>query len=463
MHYTKLISILITLPIATSTLCMAQVQDRSELIAALDSAAEAHVADPKVAGVSVAVVRDGDMLLLEGYGQANLEFDVPSPPDAVYEIGSITKQFTAAAVLQLAARGSLDLDAEISEYLPDYDTRGQAVTIRHLLHHTSGIRDYFTMTALEPISRTDVSSDTILSLVEAEPFRFVPATQMSYSNTGYFLLGLIIEETSGQSYAEYIDEHLFGPSGMVDSHYCDERAIVDRGAQGYSWGDQERLRRRQYFDHTWMPYAAGSLCSTAGDLVAWNEALHGGRLLSDSMYQAMITPGRLADGTQLRYAMGLVVLEKAGHRVMRHGGGVYGFLSESRYYPEDKLIIVVLQNTTGPQDPQALADSLARIVLGSGGEAEPSAYDGDLSEFAGRYVGSSHNGITDVRIIVHDGELVVQEAGSDEEAKRLRHVSGIMWQHKTDEYRFVRAGKRIIRLRLDVGAGHYVLRRVEAQ
>lgn len=447
---------LLTAPVRSS----AQVQDRSELIAALDSAAAAHAADSMVAGVAVAVVRDGETLLLEGYGQANREFDVPTPPDAVYEVGSITKQFTAAAILQLAARDSLDLDAEMTEYLPDYDTRGHAVTVRQLLHHTSGIRDYFRMSAVGPINRTDVPRDTILSLVEAEPFRFAPGTNMSYSNTGYFLLGLIIEATSGQPYDEYLDEHLLGPAGMADSHYCDERAVVDHGAQGYSWDDQGRLQRRQYFDHTW-PFAAGSLCSTAGDLLAWNQALHGGRVLSDSMYRAMITPGQLADGTELRYAMGLVVLDMAGHRVIRHGGGVYGFLSESRYYPHDELIVVVLQNTTGPKDPQALADSLSRLVLGPKEEVESSPYDGDLSEFAGRYVGPSPAGLTDIRITVDDGELVARMVGSDEEGDRLQHVFGLKWRHGTDEYRFVRAGERIIRLRLDVGGGHYVLRRVE--
>lgn len=460
-------------PIAATTLALvagtllgvsrpatAQIQDRSELIAALDSAAEAHAADSMVAGVAVAVVRDGDTLLLEGYGQAHREFDVLTPPDAVYEVGSITKQFTAAAILQLAARDSLDLDAEITEYLPDYDTRGHVVTVRQLLHHTSGIRDYFGMSTFGPLGRTDVPRDSLLSLVEAEPFRFAPGTTMSYTNTGYFLLGRIIEETSGQSYGEYLEQHVLGPAGMADSHYCDERAVVDHGAQGYSWSEEGTLRRRQSFDHAW-PYAAGSLCSTAGDLVAWNEALHGGRILPDSMYRAMITPGRLADGTELRYAMGLGVLESAGHRIIRHGGGLYGFLSESRYYPDGEVILVVLQNTTGPKNPQALADSLARLALGPKEEVESSPYDGDLSELTGRYVGPSRGGLTDIRIAVDDGKLVAQEAGSDEEGDRLEHVFGLTWRDGVDEYRFVRAGERIIRLRLDVGGGHYVLRRVE--
>lgn len=442
----------------------AQVQERSELISALDSAAEAYAADSMVAGLAVAVVRDGDTLLLEGYGQANREFDVPTPPDAVYEVGSITKQFTAAAILQLAARDSLDLDAEITEYLPDYDTRGHSLTVRQLLHHTSGIQSSLSLS--DPLARTDVPRDTLLSLVEAERFRFAPGTMMGYANVGYDLLGFIIEETSGQSYAEYLEEHLLDPAGMADAHYCDERAVVDRGAQGYSWNPQEGFRRREYFNHKW-PHAAGSLCSTAGDLVAWNQALHGGRLLSDSTYQEMITPGRLVDGTELRYGMGVEVHEIDGHRVIRHAGAIFGFLSEARYYPDDELIVVALQNTYFPRTPWSLADSLSRLVLGPGDGPEVSSYEGDLSEFTGRYVGPSRARLTDVRITVEDGELVAREAGSDEEGDRLQHVAGLTWRTErtllpgTDEYRFVRAGERIIRLRLDMGTGHYVLRRVE--
>lgn len=454
------LTFLLTAPVPAT----AQIQDRSQLIAALDSATEAYAADSMVAGVSVAVVQAGDTLLLEGYGQTNLEFDVPTPRDAIYEVGSVTKQFTAAAILQLAARDSLDLDAEITEYLPDYDTRGHAVTVRQLLHHTSGLRDYIGMSTFDPPGWSGSPRDTVLSLVEAEPFRFAPGTMMSYSNTGYFLLGLIIEDTSGQAYAEYLKEHLLGPAGMADSHYCHERAIVEHGAQGYSWSEKGPLQRIASWNHKWT-YAAGSLCSTVGDLVAWNQALHGGRVLLDSMYREMITPGRLADGTELRYGMGLDVFDSAGWMAIAHGGSLPGFFSQSWYYPEGDLIVVALQNTTGPKHPGALADSLARLVLGPGEDAESSPYDGDLSKYAGRYVGPGRSGFfevqMDIQIEVEEGKLLAREAGSDEEGDRLQHVSGLTWRDGTDEYRFVRAGERIIRLRLDVVSGHYVLRRVE--
>ena len=436
----------------------AQPQDRAELVAALDSAAQAHAADSTVAGVAVAAVQHGDTLLSEGYGQADLEFGVPMPKDAVFEVGSITKQFTAAAILQLAAQDSLSLDAPITEYLPGYDTRGHRVSPRHLLHHISGIRSYTNISQFWDLYRQDLPRDTLLTLVEGEPFRFGPGTAMSYSNTGYFLLGRIIEEASGQSYASYLEEHLLGPAGMEDTYYCDEEAVVDRKAHGYGWSGKQGLRHKEYLDHTW-PYAAGSLCSSAPDLVAWNQALHGGEVLPDSMQEEMTAPGRLADDTELRYGMGLDVYRQKGHSIIRHGGSIPGYLSESWYYPEDGLIVVVLQNTNGPQEPQSLADSLARLVLGPGEEPATTPYEDNRSELAGRYVGPSRGELTELRIEASDGALLAREAGS-EEADTLRHVSGSRWRHETDHYRFVRAGDQIVELRLDEIRGHYVLRRV---
>ena len=348
---------------ATPDAATGQVGDHSGLTAKLDSAASAHVARAGVAGASVAVVRGGDTLLYESYGRADLEHDVPMPREAVYEIGSITKQFTAAAVLQLAAKDSLDLGAPITEYLPGFDTGGHDIRVRHLLHHTSGIPDWSRFPEARTFRRQDLPRDTVLALLEEKKLRFAPGTDMSYSNSGYFLLGRIIREASGQSYREYVQEHLFRPAGMDRSYYCDEQAVVEDKAHGYAWRGKKGFRHKEYVDHTW-PYAAGSLCSTAGDMVAWTRALHGGEVLPDSMYREMITPGRLADGTELRYGMGLIVSDTSGHRVIRHGGEIFGFLGEARYYPEENLTVVVLQNTAGPRGPVPLAGQLADLTLG---------------------------------------------------------------------------------------------------
>ena len=234
--------------------------DRAALVAALDSAARAHAEQEMVAGVSVAVVQGADTLLMAGYGSADLEWGVPTPPDggASYEIGSVTKQFTAAAILLLAERGDLDLDADASTYVPEFDFKGRSVPLRRLLDHTSGIKGYTEMPVFGELAMMDLPRDTLVTLVESEPFEFEPGTAAIYNNSAYFLLGLVIEAVSGQSYEDFVAENLFGPLGMEDSYYCSESAIRQDRAHGYD-GTPDGLIRKRYLDHTW-PYAAGSSC-----------------------------------------------------------------------------------------------------------------------------------------------------------------------------------------------------------
>lgn len=444
----------------------AQTPERADLTTALDSAAAAHASDSAVAGVAVGVIHRGDTLLLDGYGRSDVEHGTPMSRDAVFEIGSITKQFTAAAILQLAARDSLDLDDDITEHVPDLGIPESRITIRHLLHHTSGLR-VPSVPLFQKLLRNDLPRDSAVALLGSDPFgvrervrlEFAPGTAMMYSNAGYFLLGLAVESASGRTYESYVEDHLFGPAGMEDSYYCDGRAVVENRAHGYAWAGDRGLVHRDRPDHTW-PFAAGSLCSTLPDLVAWNRALHTGRILPDSLYRTMTTPGRLEDGTELRYAMGLTVLDLRGRRVIGHGGAINGFLSNSRYYPEGDLVVVTLQNTAGPRSPSSLAGDIAGLVLGSGGAQEAVPYTAELSALEGRYAGRGRNRLRDLRVEAGDGRLAVRPHGSDGEAVTLEHVDGLTWRDGADLYRFVRAGDRIVELRLDVVSGHYVLRRI---
>jgi CubicO group peptidase (beta-lactamase class C family) len=337
------------------------------------------------------------------------------------------------------------------------------VTVRHLLHHTSGLRDYTTLSEFRTLRHRRLSRDTVLSFVEREPFRFAPGTAMSYSNSGYYLLGQIIEAVSGQSYAAYLQEHVLAAAGMESTFQCDERAVVEDRAHGYSWSKRGFRLRTRGSHHTWS-YAAGGLCSNAPDLMAWNQALHGGELLPDSLYKEMTTPGRLADGTTLRYGMGLAVPEDEGRRALGHFGGLAGFTSASLYYPGPDLIVVVLQNTWGLRLAWGLADELVQIALGPGDEPESTPYGDDLSALAGRYAGPTRGG--QLRIQSKDGHLLASEAGNDGTPDTLRHGSGRTWRAPgrfrfgADHYRFVRVGQETIELRLDEVSGHYVLRRV---
>ncbi len=338
----------------------------------------------------------------------------------------------------------------------DFDTQGYSVPVRRLLDHTSGIKGYTEMPIFGELRTSKLPRDTLVRMVENEPFEFEPGTALIYNNSAYFLLGLIIEEVSGESYEDFIERRLFDASEMNDSYYCSETAVRTNRAHGYDVPEPNRVIRKRYIDHTW-PYAAGSLCSTTSDLVAWNQALHGGELLSAASYSAMTTPTPLEDGTRVRYAMGLTVADQGGHRLIAHGGGINGFTSDGRYYPDDDLIIVVLQNSTGAPGPGALGQALAQTVLGDFEDAEAGSFTGDLGELTGSYVGPARGTQLSVIVSMNNGKL---ELEMDQVSKFEPDYRGdLTWTRGSQEFTFIRQGERIVELRFDSVSGHYVLRR----
>lgn len=431
---------------------------RDELIAQLDSLAGAPVEEGRAVGIFAAVVQGTDTLLLRGYGRADIELDVPTPDRAVYEIGSVTKQFTAAAILQLRDEGRLDLDDDVTKYLPDYPTAGHRLPVRRLLDHTSGIKGYTEIPAFQTLRVRRLPRDSAVALFSAVPFEFAPGEAMIYNNSAYFLLGLIIEKVSGLSYEDYVEQRLFAPTGMKNSLYCSNTKVVERRAHGYQW-DGEGFRRADYIDHTW-PYAAGSLCSTAGDLVAWLSALHGGRLLSERSYAEMTTPARLNDGTELRYAMGLSLsMDPRGARLIGHGGGIPGFVSEARWYPDADLKVVVLMNSAGPVSPAALASELASVIIPPV-RREARAFTGDAAPLLGLYMGPSRGRQMGIEVTqAADGGIAISVNGAP--ARNLVWVDGVTFRDGNAIVTFEQRGAHgpAAVLRYDTGGGHYVLQR----
>lgn len=359
--------------------------DAARIRAAVDSIVGAALAGGRAAGMSVGVVRGKDTLVLKGYGMADLELDVPTPDRAIYEIGSVTKQFTSASILLLMEQGKLALDDPLTKYLPDYPTRGNTVTIRRLLDHTSGIAGYTEMPVFGPLMLQRLPRDTLVKIFSAAPFKFAPGEALAYNNSAYFLLGLIIEKASGVSYADFVKANLFDKVGMKDSRYCSEREVMKRKTHGYDFA-MGRLVLKGYLDHTW-PYAAGSLCSSAGDLIAWTQALHGGRVLSPASYRLQITPVPLNDGTPVRYAMGLLNDSIGGRHAIHHGGGINGFLSDLAYFPDDQLIITVLVNSAGPVAPGAITSAIADLIHGRPAAPVAVALDHPAADYAGTFRG----------------------------------------------------------------------------
>lgn len=434
----------------------AQRIDRARFPAFVDSVVAAAIqGGTAAAGVTVAVVLGRDTLVLKPYGYADLEFDVPTPDGAIYEIGSVTKQFTAAAILLLQADGKLSVDDDLTRYLPDYPTQGRHITIRRLLNHTSGIKGYTEMPEFGAMMTLPLPRDSLVALFSRQPFDFEPGENEVYNNSAFFLLGLIIEKASGMSYADFVQQRLFAPIGMSSSRYCDEQAIQKRRAHGYDTGPRGLIVKR-YLDQTW-PYSAGSLCSTAGDLIAWNRALHGGRVLSPASYREMISPGSLNDGTPIRYGMGIGLTNIAGHRAISHGGGINGYLSFSAYFPDDDAIMVVLINTAGPVSPDALTATFAAALLGDV-KAAAVALDRPVSDYAGTYTGVGRGAPT-VAIVSADSTGALQLAVGKGRPQRATYLGGDRFERNNALLIFERSNGKVTRVRFDTGGGHYVLTR----
>jgi CubicO group peptidase (beta-lactamase class C family) len=449
MMTTKVLSVAIAALIAQTA---AAQTDRAHLPAAIDSIVAAALGNGHTAGMSIGVVRGRDTIVLRGYGKADLELDVPTPDRAVYEIGSVTKQFTAAAILQLAEQHKLSLDDEITKYFPTYPVHGYHLTVRRLLDHTSGIRGYTEIPAFGKIMARSLPRDSVVAMFSATPFDFAPGEAMAYSNSAYFLLGLIVEKVSGQSYERYLQEHLFEPAGMRDSRYCSTSAVVPRRAHGYDV-DNDTLRLAAYIDMVW-PYAAGAICSTVGDLIAWTQALHGGRLFSAASYHEMITPGKLNDGTVIRYAKGLSLDSVDGHRRISHGGGIPGFQTELSYFPDDSLIVVVLVNTAGGANPEVLSRSIVDVTLGA--QSRPSvAFHGRLQDYVGTYAGVARGGKQVVHVAVDStGKGLVYRA-PHQPAESLSYTGGSdTFDHDETALTFVRTDGRVTKLRVDEVYGY---------
>ena len=384
----------------------------------MDSVANAAVAEHRTAGVSVAVVKNGRTVLAKGYGFADLENDVPATPETVYRIGSITKQFTSAAIMRLMEQGKLSLDDTLQKFLPNFPSQGNRVTVRHLLNHTSGIKSY---TSLGPkwarVMRLDLVPDSLVALFANEPFDFKPGDRWMYDNSGYFLLGMIIEKLSGKPYGRYLQDEFFTPLGLKGTEYCDQAPLIRHRAQGYAPGPDGGFINAEPLSMS-QPYAAGSLCSTVTDLAAWALALSGGKVVSRASYQLMSTPGTLNDGKPLTYGFGLGVGTLRGHRQVSHNGGINGFVSELHNYPDDSVVTVVLTNIGGGAAPQ-LERLIARRALGIQDVPAVAIDAGALERLVGEYsIGNQR-----VRVFVEKGHLRAQPVGGPP-AFDLRHVGG---------------------------------------
>jgi CubicO group peptidase (beta-lactamase class C family) len=390
-------------------------QDQGALTRYVDSVANAAVSEHRTPGVSIAIVKNGRTVLAKGYGVADLENDVPATPETVYRIGSVTKQFTAAAIMRLVEQGKLSLDDTLQKFFPNYPAQGNRVTVRHLLNHTSGIKSY---TSLGPkwqrLMRLDLAPDSLVALFASEPFDFKPGDEWRYDNSGFFLLGMIVEKLSGKTYGQYRQDEFFTPLHLTGTIYCDHAPIIKHRAQGYAPPPDGAFTNAAPLSMT-QPYAAGSLCSTVTDLAAWTIALSSGKVVSPASYQRMTIPDTLNNGKPLTYGFGLGTGTLGGHRQVSHNGGINGFISELHHYPGDSLITVVLTNLEGNVAP-TLERLVARRALGIADRPAVPIDAAALARLSGEYAA----GATRVRLSVERGVLMLRVGPGP--ALALRHV-----------------------------------------
>lgn len=323
-------------------------------VARMEQVVQSYVSTKAFMG-SVLVARGEKVILSNGYGYANLEWQVPDTPATKYRLGSITKQFTAACILLLEERGKLKTDDPVKKYLPDAPPAWDKITIFHLLTHTSGIPSFTDFPDYNSTEAVATTPEKLVARFRDKPLEFQPGEKWKYSNSGYVLLGYLIEKISQQSYSQFVQGNIFDPLGMKDSGYDSNSTVILHRASGYS-PTNKGITNAGYVDMT-IPFSAGALYSTTEDLLRWEQALMGGKLLSAASLKKMTTPFK-SD-----YAFGLGVHTANGRTMISHGGGIEGFNTSLAYYPEDKLTVVVLANLNGGA-ADALTGQLASVVHG---------------------------------------------------------------------------------------------------
>ena len=410
---------------------------RQEFRPRADSLVFTYLAESRAPSASFAVIRGNDTLAYGAHGLANVDAWRAPTATTIYEIGSITKQFTSAAVMKLVEQGRVKLDDDLSKYVPQFPLQGKKVSIRQLLNHTSGIHSYTSSPGWAKTWNDALSPDAIVKFVAADTFDFAPGTAYRYNNTGYVLLGMVIEKASGQKYANYLDSQFFKPLGMRQTSYCPSKTSNPAFALGYSKGTSGGTERAKFLDLS-HPFSAGALCSTVGDLVKWQRALDGGKVVSPASYALMSTADSLNSGRKINYGFGLVPGVFNGHKTISHTGGIPGFATAATYVPDDSLSIVVYTNFDA-ESPQRLVQNLLRVAygdapVGRGVAAAPSAAPpaapslsaADRDAIAGNYSLQLPGGQTlPIRFFVEGTRLMSQAQG--QEAIEMRYLGNYVF------------------------------------
>lgn len=442
--------------------CATPSRRSDSLGSAIDAIAEEARTRQSIPGLSIVVTRGGQVIHAKGYGTADRESGTPATPETVYQIGSISKQFTAAGILRLAERGALSLDDRVTDRLPELPGTWSEVRLRHLLHQTSGVPDFLFLPEFgEHSSEVDRPASELRAMIARQPLQFAPGERWSYSNSNYTLLAAVIERVSGMPYEKFLEQEIFKPLGLTSFHHCSPHPSAPHHARGYGLRNGTVLVAPPE-NMNWAR-GDGGLCADAKDLARWMRALATGRAVSPGSFQSMTTSSPTRDGTVPAYGFGFSLVDLDGpegrHRKIAHHGLMTGFAGMLSFYPEEDLVIAVLTNRGGLwADP--IEKAIAREVLGLPQprfHAEPLA-NGEASRYAGTY----DFGAFQVRIVERDGRLSTEAPPPVPTAPLLYQGDG-RFAAETDpdaiQLAFTVEGDRAERLVLSMAGMHWYGRR----
>ncbi|HJP95089.1 MAG TPA: serine hydrolase domain-containing protein [Pyrinomonadaceae bacterium] len=347
-HFPRSLAAILLLAIS----CIAQ----NSFDAKVDEYIHSEMQAQQIPGLSLAVIKDGRIVLAKGYGLANVEHQVPVKPETIFQSGSVGKQFTATAVMMLIEEGKLSLDDKITKYFPDGPTAWRDITVRHLLTHTSGMTDYPADFNL----RRDYTEDELYQRIKTIPLAFQPGEKWSYSNLAYVMLGILIHKISGKFYGDFLQERIFKPLDMSTARIISEADIVPNRAAGYRLVNGE-LKNQDWVSPSLNTTADGALYLTVYDMAKWDAALYTEKLLKRSSLEQMWTPVKLNNGKTFPYGFGWGLGEIHGHRIIEHGGSWQGFKSQISRYPDDKLTIILFANQARTNQAK-IAHGVAALV-----------------------------------------------------------------------------------------------------
>jgi len=325
----------------------------------VDSLISTLFKDTNGPGAVFMVAKDGKTIYQKALGKANLELRFDMSTDNVFQLGSMTKQFTAIAILMLAEQGKLDIKDPITKYINDYPA-GNKITLHHLLTHTSGIKDFTKMKALQEIAQKDLSPKELIDFFKNEPIDFAPGEKFDYNNSGYVILGQVIELISGETYENYIRKHIFNKIGMDNSRYASDLAVIINRAYGYQKKEAGYVNKSK-ISFT-IPYASGSLMSTLADMLKWQNAINSNLILKPETIKKAFTKYRLNNGETFTYGYGWHLKEINGFAAREHGGSIFGFKTMAVYIPTADIYVVGFSNCDC-NSPTQLTRDIAALTL----------------------------------------------------------------------------------------------------